>query len=157
MRRLTIFMLISVVLFLWEISSANYNPQLTNSFPVIADSGVHPDSFGYTWVDNDNGGSPIYNWVDITNRGIQVQGLQDDNAVGPFQLGFDFPYYWYTVDHMWIGANGYISFSASWPFAYPFGRIPGDSIPTDLVAPLAGDLDLTVGDGTCYYWSNAGY
>jgi hypothetical protein len=99
--------------------------------PVPADTSTAPDAYGYTFVDNDNGGSPHYNWIDITTRGVQTVGLQDDNTVGPFQLGFDFPYYWYNVNRLYIGSNGYIS-------------------------PLAGDLDFTQisSNPQCWYYTN---
>jgi hypothetical protein len=64
-------------------------------YPVPCDTSARPDSFGYAWVDNDNGGSPVYNWIDITGNGVRVNGLQDDNVIGPVSLGFIFPYYWY--------------------------------------------------------------
>jgi len=115
-----------------------------------------PDSYGYTWVDNDGGGSPVYNWIDITGIGVQVDGLADDNAVGPFDIGFDFPFYWYTVDHFFIGSNGYISFSSDANYSQDFPMIPSTIAPNDLVVPLACDIDFTAPYGTneCYYYTN---
>jgi hypothetical protein len=113
-----------------------------------------PDAFGYSWVDNDGGGGPTYNWIDITGNGTHLVGLADDNNLGPISMGFQFPYYWYYVNHMWIGSNGYISFSFSNNYAHPFTSIPDpDTLPNDLVAVLTGDLDFTRG-GSCYYYSN---
>jgi len=124
--------------------------------PLPTDSSAAPDDYGYTWVDNDNGGSPVYDWVDITHNGIAVEGLADDNAVGPFNIGFDFPFYWYTVDHFFIGSNGYISFSSAANYSQPFGMIPSPTQPNDLVVPLACDLTFVGPYGTneCYYYSN---
>jgi hypothetical protein len=158
MKRLLVLSL--MLLFAAGVATAGSISHSFSTLPVIADSSTRPDSFGYTWVDNDNGGSPVYNWVDITNRGVRVNGLTDDNSVGPFQLGFAFPYYWYTVDHIQsLGSNGYISFSQSnVNFAQPFSSIPNDSLPTDLVAPLGGDLDFTdsslVRPHSCWFWTN---
>ncbi len=125
--------------------------------PIPADSSTQPDAFGYTWVDNDNGGSPVYDWKDITDTGIQVEGLADDNAVGPFDIGFDFPFYWYIVDHFYIGSNGYISFSSDVTYAQNFPAIPSTIDPDDLVVPLACDINFVpaFGDsGDCYYYTN---
>ncbi|MCP4631921.1 MAG: hypothetical protein GY855_03265, partial [candidate division Zixibacteria bacterium] len=122
--------------------------------PVVCDSSDAPDDFGYTWVDSDNGGSPPFNWFDITTIGTEVEGLADDNNVGPISMGFNFPYYWYEVNRMWIGSNGYISFSSGANFAHPFADIPFRSQPNDLIAVLAGDLDFSRGNPSCYYWSN---
>jgi len=130
------------------------NEQYTPPAPTPLDNGG-PDAYGYTWVDNDGGGGPTYNWIDITSIGTRVTGLADDNNVGPFSMGFQYPYYWYMVDHMWIGSNGYISFSSNANFAHPFAGIPTAGNPNDLVAVLVGDLDFTRGNGSCYYYSNA--
>ncbi len=123
---------------------------------LTADSSNTPDLYGYTWVDSDNGGSPVYDWIDITGIGVEVEGLADDNAVGPFDIGFDFPFYWYHVDHFFIGSNGYISFSSDETYAQPFGRIPDWRDPNDLVVPLACDIDFTApyGANECYYYTN---
>jgi hypothetical protein len=82
--------------------------------------------------------------------------LGDDNAVGPFNIGFDFPYYWYTVDHFFVGSNGYISFSSSANYSQEFPMIPATTQPNDLIVPLASDLDFTAPYGTneCYMYSN---
>ena len=113
-----------------------------------------PDAYGYRWVDNDGGGGPTFNWIDITGNGTRLVGLADDNNIGPIAMGFEFPYYWYTVNHMWIGSNGYISFSYSTNYAHPFTSIPcPDTLPNDLLAVLTGDLDFTRG-GQCWYYSN---
>jgi len=122
--------------------------------PIALDSGG-PDDYGYSWEDNDNGGSPEYNWIDITSIGTELEGLADDNSIGPIFMGFDFPYYWYEVDRMWIGSNGYVSFSSSANFAHPFAGIPTSAAPNVLVAVLTGDLDFTAGTNPqCFYYSN---
>ncbi len=86
--------------------------------------------------------------------GVPVTGLADDNNVGPFSFGFDFPYYWYTVNHMWIGSNGYTSFSSNANFAHPFADIPTATQPNDLMAVLTGDLDFSRGNAHCYFYTN---
>ncbi len=125
-------------------------------YPVPCDTSARPDSFGYAWVDNDNGGSPVYNWIDITGNGVRVLGLQDDNTIGPVSLGFEFPYYWYNVHRCWIGSNGYISFSSNANYSQTFAVIPNNAQPNDIVAPLAGDLDFTrtSSNPACYYYTN---
>jgi len=153
MKKTSLLYLALTLLLSWGIASASTNPGVSIPIPIILDQGG-PDAFGYHWIDNDSAGGPAYNWIDISSIGVQVTGLADDNNVGPFQMGFDFPYYWYTVDHMWIGSNGYISFSSNANFAHPFANIPYNGNPNDLVAVLTGDLDFSRGIGTCYYYTN---
>jgi hypothetical protein len=143
----------AAVLFAGSMAVASTSPDFTPTVPIVTDQGG-PDAFGYRWIDNDSAGGPAYTWVDITGNGTQVQGLADDNNVGPISLGIQFPYYWYTVNRCWIGSNGYISFSSNANYAHPFSSIPSAGNPNDLVAVLVGDLDFTRG-GSCYYYSNS--
>jgi len=144
--------LLVLFLFLAGLSMADTN-QNYEPLPVTLDTGG-PDAFGYSWEDNDNGGAPVYQWIDITSNGTQVQGLADDNNVGPISLGFNFPYYWYEATRCWIGSNGYLSFSSSANYAHPFSSIPFPGVPNDLLAILTGDLDFTQGNGECWYYTN---
>jgi hypothetical protein len=152
MKRITTLSV--VFLFLAGIATAATNSGISEPLPITFDNGG-PDAFGYSWVDNDGGGGPTYEWIDITSIGTQVMGLADDNNVGPMSMGFSFPYYWYHVNRMWIGSNGYISFSSGANFAHPFAGIPTAGAPNDLVAILTGDIDFTQGNGECWYYSNA--
>ncbi len=153
MRKLLVFAIIAI----FAISSA-YAAKTNLSEDILPrpyDSGG-PDDYGYSWVDNIGGGGPDYNWIDITQIGIPVDGLFDDNVVGPFDIGFDFPYYWYTVNSVNIGSNGYISFSSTVSYSQDFDQIPNRNNPNNIVAPLACDLDFTSPYGTneCYYYTN---
>ena len=65
-----------------------------------------PDAFGYTWIDSDTAAGPTYSWIEIKGFGEQVIGLGDDNVVGPFDLGFDFPYYGTLFNSINIGIKG---------------------------------------------------
>jgi len=151
-------LLISALVMVFAVSGA-FAANSTFNFPILpqpCDSSTIPDGYGYTWVDNDGGGSPVYNWVDITGTGVLVDGLADDNAVGPFNIGFNFPFYWYMVDHFYIGSNGYISFSSDANYSQDFAQIPSTTRPNDLVVPLACDIDFLspYGLNECYYYTN---
>jgi hypothetical protein len=116
-----------------------------------------PDTFGYTWLDSDTTapGAPVYNWIPINGTGTRITGLADDNVVGPFPIGFDFPYYWYAVNSFYVGSNGYISFGDNFNAASPFHPVPSAARPNNVLAPLMSDLDFSTGVGSCWYWTNA--
>ena len=121
--------------------------------------GGGPDSYGYKYLDSDTTapGAPTYNWVSIKGVGTQVTGLGDDNLVGPFVLGFEFPYYWYRVNSVIIGSNGYVTFGDKSANASPFKGVPGTAKPNNQLAPLLSDLDPSAGaspNGSVWYWSN---
>jgi hypothetical protein len=117
-----------------------------------------PDLYGYIWKDSNEPGGPVYNWIDIVNHPntVEVNGLSDDNNAGPFQIGFNFQYYWYGVSQYWVGSNGYIAFNNG-QISSPFPVIPSAAQPNNFIAPFAADLnfDGATNPGHCYYWQNA--
>ncbi|KPJ70632.1 hypothetical protein AMJ52_09620 [candidate division TA06 bacterium DG_78] len=120
--------------------------------------GGGPDDWGYIWLDSDTTatGAPTYTWVEIKGIGTEITGVGDDAVAGPFSIGFDFPYYWYTVNSFYLGSNGYIAFGDNFMDAHPFPNIPSTARPNNLVAPLMCDLDPSVGTNpTIWYWTNA--
>src|SRR4051812_35854146 len=91
-----------------------------------------PDAFGYTWRNSNDSLGPQYNWIDITGRPgvMEITGLDDDNTAGPYNIGFQFPFYWYTVNQFWAGSNGYMIFQNG-QIASPFPLIPSSAQPQD--------------------------
>ncbi|HRG57484.1 MAG TPA: T9SS type A sorting domain-containing protein [Bacteroidia bacterium] len=116
-----------------------------------------PDTYGYIWKDSNEPGGPLYTWIDITNLPgtIQVSGLSDDNNSGPYPIGFNFQFYWYSVSQFWVGSNGYVAFNNS-QISSPFPTIPTTAQPNNFVAPFAADLnfDGASNTGTVHYWTN---
>ncbi|MCL6465637.1 MAG: T9SS type A sorting domain-containing protein [candidate division WOR-3 bacterium] len=127
-----------------------------NNLPPVWGGGG-PDSFGYRYFDSDTvcPEAPTYNWINIKGVGTRVTGLGDDNVVGPFDIGFDFPYYWYKVRQVYIGSNGYIAFHDNALAASPFPRVPAPSRPNNTVAPMMSDIDCSASgspNGSVWYW-----
>ena len=121
--------------------------------------GGGPDAFGYKYLDSDTTapGAPTYNWVSIKGVGTRVTGLGDDNCVGPFPIGFDFPYYWYKVSTCVVGSNGYLTFGDKAANAMGFRPVPSTNKPNNQLAAFLSDLDPTdTGSTTAsvWYWSN---
>ncbi|HTW92082.1 MAG TPA: T9SS type A sorting domain-containing protein [bacterium] len=128
-------------------------------FPRAPLGGGGPDTYGYRYLDSDTNcpGAPTYSWKSIKGVGTKVTGLLDDNVEGPFSIGFNFPYYWYRVNSVIVGSNGYISFGDATIDRYPFKGIPNTAKPNNLVAPLLSDLDCTdtvSTNGSVWYWTN---
>lgn len=114
-----------------------------------------PDAWGYRYIDSDSPDTAAYSWRDTTSgTWFAVNGLTDDNAVGPFNMGFNFPYYWYSVDQFWVQSNGGISFSIpsrAWtPQNTGESGFPNTALPQDLIGAYGFDLDFTAG-GRCRY------
>lgn len=121
-----------------------------------------PDTYGYTWKDS-NEPNHSYSWIDITGftDAVQVSGLADDNSVGPFNIGWDFQYYWVQYNSVKIGSNGWFSFDNVGNIASCFPTIPSPGGAGDnIIAPYMSDLTFISNSaanpnpGTMYYWSN---
>jgi hypothetical protein len=65
----------------------------------------------YSWIDSNMAGGPIFDWIDISSSGNNVDSLKDDNVAGPFPIGFSFPFYGEMYDKFYISSNGLIGFS----------------------------------------------
>lgn len=115
-----------------------------------------PDQYGYTWKDSNEPGGPSYQWWDITQIGTQLNGLGDDNFIGPVSLGNLYPYYWYNVSKCWVGSNGYISFEPG-NLAANFPAIPNPGGVNNYVAGHMADLTfLGINNpGEVYVYANA--
>lgn len=107
------------------------------SAELVADS----DLYGYT-VDN----SITPAWLDLTTDGVEVifsTPNEDDEAVGPFSLGFEFNFYENTYSEVYISTNGLITF-ASGSDLYDNQTIPRDTYPNNYITPFWDDLILSV-------------
>lgn len=134
---------------------------LANIGNLFAGSGG-PDPYGYVWKDSNEPGIN-FQWVDITTRlgAVQIPGLADDNAVGPFNIGWDFHYYWSDFSSIKVGSNGWISFSNVGNIASCFPVIPtAGGVGDNIVAPFMSDLTFISSDvlnpnqGELWYWTN---
>ena len=119
--------------------------------PVTGSGG--PDQFGYVWVDSDEPGGPVYDWVDISGVG-QTVGNTDDASYGPFDLGFAFPYYGDTYTQVRVCTNGFITFDTSTSAPYANQPLPNTAAPDLMVAPLWDDMNPFQG-GDIYRYHDA--
>ncbi|MEM6263505.1 MAG: T9SS type A sorting domain-containing protein [Bacteroidota bacterium] len=121
-----------------------------------------PDFYGYTYETNIPTFDPnsTFDWVEIVSngKGTEVSGMADDNVRGPIDIGFDFEFYWFKRDEVYIGSNGYVAFQniniASGAIGFP--PTPTADENNEFVAPLLADL--VFGDpgnpGRVYTYSN---
>ncbi|HPI86230.1 MAG TPA: hypothetical protein PLR01_07640, partial [Bacteroidales bacterium] len=121
------------------------------SFPgyVTRDLGG-PDDFGYSWIDSEEPGGPDWSWTDISEVGILVEGLGDDEMAGPFEMGFNFSFYGQTKNHFWISPNGVISFNEQF-IPYANEPIPTNDNYNDFIAWFWDDLKIDSAITRVYY------
>ena len=108
-----------------------------------------PDAFGYSWIDSDATGGPVYDWYDISGVG-EVVDLSD---LGPFPLGFGFSYYGEIFSTINVGPPGWLSFTSA-SGTHSNQPIPDALEPNNMLAPFWDDLNPNFG-GTIYYYADA--
>ncbi len=118
--------------------------------PVILNHGG-PDVFGNLWVDSDNPGAPAYEWVDIGSVGTPVTFTEDDQSMGPFNMGIDFPFYGNTYNSIYVNSNGILTFGAG-TASYSNTLIPSSNAPNDFIAMLWDDLSPQRHGSVMYYY-----
>jgi hypothetical protein len=114
-----------------------------------------PDAFGYRWIDSDEAGGPIFNWIEINSIG-NLLSITDDGNVGPFAIGFPFEFYGVSFDSFRVASNGFATFTST------VGNLTNDTIPNppepnNLLALMWDDLRSAYGGGAgnIYYHSNS--
>ncbi|MGN6556101.1 MAG: DUF5060 domain-containing protein, partial [Verrucomicrobiota bacterium] len=114
----------------------------------------------YTAMHSLQSQGPAYVWRDISACGQNISGsftalaapkaAGDEGIAGPFLIGFEFPFFSGAqspglYSQVYVSPNGFITFS---PFAGDRGvnsALPGASSPSNLVALIWDDLDLSAG------------
>ncbi len=118
---------------------------------------VITDPFGYKAVTSDDTSSlaPSYVWVDKSSDPSTVHlTMSDDDIQGPFNIGFTFPFYWYTVDQFYVHSNGAISFQGGNLWTPHDNYVPNPNAPNDLIVGLGADLNPECSGADIYYWTN---
>ncbi|MCP4583886.1 MAG: S8 family serine peptidase [candidate division Zixibacteria bacterium] len=123
----------------------------SNGGGVITDFGG-PDEYGYRWTDSNEPDGPHYDWIDITGIGTPITGHADDSNVGPFDIGFEFPFYGNIFTTFNSCSNGWISFTAT-NTDFSNDPIPYDLEPNNLLAIFWDDLNFNDG-GEAYFYTN---
>ncbi len=112
-----------------------------------------PDGFGYTFIDSDEPGGPVFDTVDIGDTGTEqtlasytgcTAGDAEDEGRVAVTLPFTFPFYGQDVTELQIYANGVIGTDAAFA-ACTFsnaGTVPLATGLNGLIAPFWDDIDL---------------
>lgn len=131
----------------------NSSGEINFTFPAFTDQAERgsggPDAYGYRWIDSDES-NYSYAWVEISGTGTEVTGLADDNIIGPFDIGFTFPYYNHTQEQFWINSNGLIQFSNN-PIIFANYQIPTNNSYVNFIAAMWDDLNLNNDQSHVYY------
>ncbi len=96
-----------------------------------------------------------FDWVEINTCGTNTQLTGDDQNLGPFPIGFDFPFYDSTYfNSLRVCSNGFACFTST-ATAYSNRAIPDPAQPNDLLAVYWDDLQCNVAGANVYYYHDA--
>lgn len=96
-----------------------------------------------------------YEWIDITEIGTAAGLINDDQSVGPFDLGFDFTYFDQTYTQVYMTSNGWGTFQDQFGWAEYFNSpIPNEVEPHAALDIFWDDLYPPAG-GEYYYYADA--
>ena len=115
--------------------------------PTVLNASGGPNTFGYSWIDNDSGGLD-YNFIDISTTGQLANVGNDGNETIP--LPFDFKFFGEVQNEVIISANGFLSFAPITGLAFANQQIPDTGNPNLFIAPMWDDLEPQDGTGVFY-------
>jgi len=99
-----------------------------------------------------------YSWVEIagpaggpgTNTGL----IYDDQNLGPFSIGFSFPFYGCELfSSLRVCSNGFASFTST-ATSYTNYAIPNTAEPNNLLAMYWDDMNVSAGGSIWYYYDS---
>ncbi|TVR10705.1 MAG: hypothetical protein EA401_12080 [Planctomycetota bacterium] len=109
-----------------------------------------PNLLSYEAVASSDSDDLTYTWNSISSTGTRIDGLMDDNVVGPIPLGMRFPFYDAQYEYVYVGSNGLLSFTDSISAPYQNFELPSAQAPNHAIAFLWDDLDFEI-TGQAHY------
>jgi hypothetical protein len=103
---------------------------------------------------------PTYRWITERSNKIAAEDWQGvcefcdptDEGYVRVDLGFDFPFFGTDYGDVYISTNGYLKFGAPPVENYGAVEIPGVDGEENIVAPMAADFEILLGDQAAVYF-----
>jgi hypothetical protein len=126
------------------------NDSLASETEVVLHYGTGgPDAFSYRWIDSDEDGGPVYDWIEISESGRSIITYEapyfhgDDNMSPPLSIGFAFPFYGIDRTEMYVDTNGEILLTENtWFNHYPNPGWNSDGNMFNYVYPIPGYVEM---------------
>ncbi len=113
------------------------------------------DSFGHIWIDSDEPGGPVYDWVELAGgAGTQIPISGPNVTSNQLPLGFTVSFYGQDYSSLRVCSNGWTSFN-TFSVSYNNTALPSTLAPRAMVAPLWDNLIMRP-DSKIYYLSESG-
>ena len=76
------------------------------------------NEFGYTWIDNDEEGGPVYSFFDISGIGLDATEILGGDGTAELNLPFGFDFYGSVYNSVFVNANGFLAFQLPENFTF---------------------------------------
>ncbi len=111
-----------------------------------------PDLFGYKWIDSDEPGGPVPNYIDISGTGTILTFSSQDDGVAPIALPFSVKFYGQNYSNILVSTNGWVSFNTTYTNSYlTNAQIPSTALPNNIIAATWDDLNGNNANSHVYY------
>ncbi|WP_031427534.1 choice-of-anchor D domain-containing protein [Flavimarina sp. Hel_I_48] len=107
--------------------------------------------FGYTWIDSDEDGGPVYAFNDISGSGTAITSDILGDGSTQVAIGFPFEFYGVFYDNAFINANGFVAFQEPTGVTYTNQQIPTAGGINNMIAALWDDLEPQNFNGAVHY------
>jgi len=122
------------------------NDSFTEDTEIVIHYGTGgPDEYGYMWIDSQEDGGPVYDWIEISQTGASaiMHGVPsfdgDDNFCEAIDFGFDFPFYGIDRSYFYVDTNGEILLAENgWVQPYPDPDWGNDGFSFNATFPIPG-------------------
>ncbi len=121
--------------------------------------------FGYSWIDSDEEGGPVYAAFDIRDIGTDLTEFVGADGTVEITLPYSINYYGTSYESLFVNANGFVSFEApTTPFTFLNEQIPVADGVNNVIAPMWVDIEpqnggsvhiATFADAAVVQWSDA--
>ena len=94
-----------------------------------------------------------FDWIEIEDVGDPLVDILDNGFAGPFEIGYDFPFFGEVYEEFWISANGFIGFGPANNYgSFENAELPDEAVPNNIIALYWTNLDPTAfwADGIIY-------
>jgi len=99
------------------------------------------------WSDSRDAGGPVFDWIDISTTGIQLDLSSNDST--EVALPFQFDFFGTDFASVHVGSNGILTFGEG-SFDWTNDPIPSSWTPHGFIAPFWDNLYPNRGDGAVY-------
>ena len=104
-----------------------------------------PDAFGYTWMDSDEPGGPVFDWVDISGTGTPVfSSTRTTSQLGTVPDRLRLPVLRERLHRIPGVVNGWVSFTST-STDLSNDPLPASGAPENLLAMFWDDLIVDTG------------